>query len=112
MNEASLLIIIGLVFDIVGVLLIIGPIRYTKQLIKTLFESFKEITDDIKKSKKDKYEISSLSNKEEIDRLVRYNRDRQISELNAYPKLMIGIGFLVLGFFLQILGNWILNPPI
>ena len=100
------IIIIGLVIDIVGVLLIIGPIRQTRQLAKTLIDKVKEINEDIKKRRERKDEISPLSNREEIDRLTQYVYDKIISELAAYKKVMIGVGLLVLGFILQIIGNY------
>jgi len=112
MNEASLLIVIGLGFDILGAVLIIGPIRQRRRMTKMLFKSFREIVDGLdKRNEGSEDEISPLSNKEEIDRLVTSNYERQISELEEYPKLLTGIGFLVFGFILQIIGNWILNPP-
>jgi len=100
------IIIVGLGIDIVGVLLIIGPIRQTRQLSKTLFEKIKEIDEDIKKRREGKDEISPLSNRKEIDRLTHYVYDKIISELAAYKKVMIGVGLLVLGFILQIIGNY------
>jgi len=105
-------IVIGLGFDIVGAFLIIGPIRQRRRLGKMLYKTLKEITDSLDKREKGKDEISLLSNKEEIDKLVSHDYDRQISELEDYSKLLIGVGFLVLGFSLQIIGNWFLNSPI
>jgi len=111
MNEATLVIVIGLVLDIIGALLIIGPIRNRRQLAKILFQTFTEISEDTDNRKKNKYEISPLNNKKDIDRLVQSNFNRQKNELENYPKMIYGIIFLVVGFILQIIGNLILNPP-
>lgn len=112
MSEATWVIVIGLIFDIAGALLIVNPIRHSMQLLKTTLTKYKNIVDDLNKPKNERYEITPLSNKEEIDRLTQDNYDRHLYELKNYKKLMIGVGFLVFGFILQIFGNWFLNPPI
>jgi len=112
MNEASLLVVIGLGLDILGALMILGPIRQRRRLGKRIYKTLKEITDSLDKREKGEDEISPLSNKEKIDELFSNDYDRQISELEDYPKLLTGVGLLVFGFILQIIGNWILNPPV
>jgi len=96
----------------VGALLIIGPLRHRKYLIKRVSEFMKEIFEEIAKSKEGKIEkISPESNKERIDRLRQALSDRQIEELEGFKKFSWGIAILILGFILQIIGNWFQNPP-
>jgi len=113
LNEATWIIIIGLGLDIVGALLIIGPLRHRKYLKKRLEEFLKEIFEALAKSKEGKTEeISPQSNKERIDRLTQAITDREIEELEGFRKFNWGIAILILGFILQIIGNWFQNPPI
>jgi len=112
MNEATWIIIIGLGLDIVGALLIVGPLRHRKYLFKRLNEILKEIFEAIAKSKEGKIEeISPQSNRERIDQLAQAVNDRFIEELQGFKKFYWGIALLVLGFILQIIGNWFQNPP-
>jgi len=98
--------------DIAGALLIIGPLRHRKYLMKRLNETLLEIFETLEKSKEGKTEeISPQSNKERIDRLTQAIRDRQLEELRGFKKFSWGIAILILGFILQIIGNWFLNPP-
>jgi len=113
LNEATWIIIIGLGLDIVGALLIIGPLRHRKYLMKRVSETFLEIFEALAKFKEGKKEeISPQSNKERIDRLTQAIRDKELEELQGYRKFNWGITILILGFILQIIGNWFLNPPI
>ena len=113
MNEATWIIIIGLGLDIVGALLIVGPLRHRKAVMKRLKETVEEIFEAVAKSKKGiTEEISPQSNREKIDRLSRSLIDREIEELEGFKKFYWGIAILILGFILQIIGNWIQNPPI
>jgi len=112
LNEATLIIIIGLGLDIVGALLIIGPLRHRKYLIKRVTEFLKELFEGIAKAKEGKIEdVSPESNKERIDKLTQVLNDRQIEELEGFRKFTWGITILILGFILQIIGNLIQNPP-
>jgi len=112
LNEATWIIIIGLGLDIVGALLIIGPLRHRKFLIKRVTEIIKEIFEGIAKAKEGKIEeISPQANKERIDKLTQAINDREIEELQAFKKFNWGITILIIGFILQIIGNWIQNPP-
>ena len=112
MNEATWIIILGLGLDIVGALLIIGPLRHRKYLIKRLDEIVKEIFEGIGKWKEGKIEeISLQSNKERIDRLTLAVNDRLLEELHGIKKFYWGITILILGFILQIIGNWFQNTP-
>jgi len=113
MNEATWIIITGLGLDIIGALLIIGPLRQRKYMIKRLWKTFQEIFEAIGKSKEGKIEeISPQSNREKIDRIAENLSERQIEELKGYTKLSWGIAILILGFILQIIGNWFQNPPL
>ena len=113
MNEATWIIIIGLGLDIVGALLIIGPLRHRKYLIKRVGEFIKELFEVIAKYKEGKTEeITPQSNRERIEQLAQALNDRQIEELEGYKKFNLGIAILILGFILQIIGNWIQKPPL
>ena len=112
MNEWTLVIIIGLGLDIVGALFIIGPLRHRKHLRKRAYQIFKEIFEEIAKLKEEKMEeISAQSNKERIDRLTQGLWDRELAEFEGYNKINLGIATLILGFILQIIGNWFQNTP-
>ena len=112
MNEATWIIIIGLGLDIVGALLIIGPLRHRKYLIKRVKEILTEIFEGIEKLKDGKTEeMTPQSNKERIDRLTQTVYDGQLKELEGFKKFNWGIAILILGFILQIIGNWFQNPP-
>ncbi len=81
-------IIIGLIFDIVGACYIVGPWMY-----------FSVWTN--KKTAKDAEEKSMRG------------MDAETEEKNKQRALiLIGFGFLVVGFLLQILGNLYLHPPL
>jgi len=113
MNEGTVIIIVGLVLDIVGALLIIGPIRHSKNMIKRLMESWKETGKFLQDRKEGKpEEITPQTNKIRIDKLETDRNKRLIEELKDYIKVILGIVLLVVGFILQIIGNWIQNPPI
>ena len=113
MNEATWIIIIGLGLDIVGALLIVGPLRHRKAVMKRLKEAVEEILKAFVKAKEGKIEeISPQANKEKIDRLTQTIYDREIEELKGFRKFSWGIAILILGFILQIIGNWFQNPPI
>jgi len=113
MNEAIWIIIIGLGLDIVGALLIVGPIRHSKNMFKRLAEVVKGIIENMQKTKEGKPEkITPETNKERIDQLAHSLNDRLIEELEGYKKFILGIAILVLGFILQIIGNWLQNPPL
>ena len=113
MNEATWIIIIGLGLDIVGALLIVGPLRHKKYLFKRLNEVLKEIFGGIAKFKEGKIEeISPQSNKERIDQLTQIVNDGLLEELQGFRKFYWGIAILILGFILQIIGNWLQNPPL
>ena len=113
MNEATVIIIIGLVLDIIGALLVIGPVRHSKNMGKRLLEFFKETDEYLKDRKEGKpEEITPQTNKIRIDKLETDLNKRLIEELKDYIKVILGIGLLVFGFLLQIIGNWIQNPPI
>ncbi len=112
MNEATWIIIRGLGLDSVGALLIIGPLRHRKYLIRRVREIVKEIFEELAKFKEGKIEeISPQSNKERIDRLTLAINDRQLEEMEGFKKFNLGIAILILGFILQIIGNWFQNPP-
>jgi len=113
MNEATWIIILGLGLDIIGALLIIGPLRHKKYLIKRVGETVKQIFEELEKIKVGKKEeISPQSNKERIDQLAEAINDRQLEEMEGFKKIYWGIMILVLGFILQIIGNWFQNPPL
>ena len=113
MNEATLIIIIGLGLDIIGALLIVGPLRQRKYLKKRIIKTFQEIFEEIEKLQKGKTEMPSPEiNKERIDRIAENLSEREIEEIKGYKKLSWGIAILILGFILQIIGNWFQNPPL
>ena len=112
MSEWTWVIIIGLGLDIVGALFIIGPLRHRKYLRERAFQIFKEIFGEIAKLKEEKMEETSpQSNKERIDRLTQGFWDRELAEFEGYKKINLGIAILILGFILQIIGNWFQNTP-
>ena len=113
MNEATWIIILGLGLDIVGAILIVGPIRHSKNMFKRLGEVVKKIIEDMQKTKEGKpEEITPETNREKIDQLAHSLNDRLIEELEGYKKFILGIIILVIGFILQIIGNWLQNPPL
>lgn len=91
MNEATWLMIIGLGFDILGAVLIVSP-----------------LLNFIKKGKgKDMgQDVTWFEPKE----LVKESAFR--SEWIAQKRARIGLGCLGFGFFLQMVGNWLQNPPL
>jgi len=113
LNEATLIIIIGLGLDIVGAVFIIGPLRHRKYLLKRANEIFTEIFEELAKLKEEKIEEPGpQSNKERIDRLTLDLYDRELKEFVGFKKINLGITLLILGFVLQIIGNLIQNPPL
>jgi len=112
MNEATWIIIIGLGLDIVGALFIIGPLRHRKYLRERAYQIFKEIFEELAKLKEGKIEETDpQSNKERIERLTLALYDRELKEFVGYKKIIWGIAILILGFIIQIIGNWFQNPP-
>lgn len=106
------IIILGLGLDILGAVLIVGPIRNSKNMSKRVRGFLKKIFEDIQKAKEGKLEqITPETNREIIDRLAHSDDERLIEELEGYKKFIWGIAFLVIGFILQIIGNWWQNPP-
>ena len=71
----------------------------------------KDIFSDIDKPKESK-EITPITNRIEIDRLTRIAYERQLEELGELKPMFIGAFLLMLGFILQIIGNWLQNPPL
>jgi len=113
MNEATWIIIAGLVLDIFGALLIVGPLRHRKYALKRLNEFLMDLYGEWDKRNKGKTEEPTLqSNKEKIEKLKKSDTDRQIEELEGIKKLGWGIALLILGFILQIIGNLFQNPPL
>jgi len=113
MNEATWIIIIGLGLDIIGALLIVGPLRHRKYALKRLREFLIDLYGEWDKRNKGKIEEPTpQSNKEKIEKLEQSLTDRQLEELEAYTKLRLGIAILIIGFILQIIGNWFQNPPL
>jgi len=111
-SEWTWVIIIGLGLDIVGALFIIGPLRHRKYLRKRAFQIFKEIFEEIAKLKEEKVEETDpQSNKKRIDRLTQGLWDRELAEFEGYNKINWGIAILILGFIIQIIGNWFQNTP-
>lgn len=90
MNEATLLIVIGLVFDIIGAFLIIKPLLY----IYTNHWGKKDPRED----RGGELGMLDLNQKAEDDE-------------QAQKFSRIGLALLVIGFILQIIGNWLQNPP-
>lgn len=112
MSEWTWLIVIGLGLDILGAILIVGPIRHGRRMFKRLSEVVKEIIENMQKAKEGKLEkVTPENNKERIEQLAFILNDRLIEELEGYKKIVLGIAILVLGFILQIIRNWLQNPP-
>jgi len=86
MNEFTWLVITGLGFDIVGASLIIKPILRWKRRWTA-----GELADEMEPRGK-------------WDKLT---KERRITNFMAW----IGLGFLITGFFLQIIGNWLQSLP-
>ncbi len=127
-NEASLLIIIGLGFDVVGVLMILSPVW---NLVKKTKKKWKLLEDEIweKMSKLNEERFMGVDSMKpslrdvlidrEDDKLfdsLKDVREKKIDEIffskGEQTTTRIGIGFLIFGFVLQIIGNWFLNPPL
>ncbi len=92
MNEATWLIVFGLVIDIIGAYLVLRPLLYL----------YKRYWGD-KKPDLDSKELRMFSSP---DKEIVKDQDTNQSEAR------IGFVLLVIGFVMQIIGNWILNPPI
>jgi len=106
------IIILGLGLDILGAVLIVGPMRHRKNMSKRVIEFLKKIFEDIQKAKEGKSEeVTPETNREIIDRLAHSDEGRLMEELEGYKKFIWGIAFLVIGFILQIIGNLWQNPP-
>lgn len=90
MNEATWVIIAGLCFDIGGAFLIIKPLLY----IFTEHWGHK----DPRKDKGSELGLLDLNQKADDEKAQKFSR--------------IGLVLLVTGFILQIIGNWVLKPPI
>jgi len=111
MNEATLIIIIGLIMDIIGALLIVGPMRHRKYMFKRFGKALEDIFEHIGRIKDGKEEeISPETNKARIDDIVFGLNERLVEEITDYKKFNLGIAILIIGFILQIIGNWVLNP--
>ena len=84
--ESTHLIIIGLIFDIIGVVLIISPWLYFQRWTpnRVMREHMEGITDHVEAKKR--------------------NLQRDL--------ILIGFAFLVIGFILQIIGNWYQTPTL
>jgi len=95
-----ILIIIGLILDVFGALMIIGPIRSTKNWFTVLIGETKEIMDNLKDKRPDTHEITISR----ITNLETKILEMKLKELENYPKIMKGAGVLVLGFILQAIG--------
>jgi len=90
-NEGTWIITIGLVFDMIGVILILSPLLH---LVKA------------NHPKGDPNPEKNEFTGGIVDLKHHYEQDKK-AQRNAW----VGLGFLVFGFALQIFGNWILNPP-
>lgn len=91
MNEATWLIIAGLGLDIIGAVFIIKPLLY----IYNQHWGHK----DPRKDKGGAHGLLDLNQKASDDE-------------KAQKFSRIGLTLLVVGFTLQIIGNWFLNPPL
>ena len=91
MNEATWLIIIGLGIDIIGAYFVLRPLLY---LYKRYWGNEKP---DLKSK-----ELNMFS-----------GDDSEIVKEQIVNQSEVRIGFtlLVIGFVMQMIGNWILNPP-
>lgn len=98
MTEATWLIIIGLGFDILGAIFIIRPLldKVSKPPNEKENQNEEEYDEDDKK----KDETLYLT----MNPFSHYRRNRQLA--------WIGLILLCIGFSLQIIGNWIQNPPL
>ncbi len=98
MNEATWLIIGGLVLDIFGAIFIIRPLldKVSKPLNEKENKNEEEYDEDDKK----KDETLYLT----MNPFSRYRRNHQLA--------WIGLILLGIGFSLQIIGNWLQNPPL
>lgn len=111
MNEATWLIIIGLGIDILGALIIIGLLRTRKSLFKKIGNFLTEITDRGKTPLDERFNVTPETNRDEIEKIKMNLNEKLLEDMKEYTKLILGGSLLVLGFILQIIGNWILNPP-
>ncbi len=91
MNDASTLIIFGLLFDIGGAFLVLRPLLY---LYKRYWGDEKPDLDS------KEMRVFSPEDKEIV-------REQNTTQSEA----RIGFTLLVIGFAMQIIGNWKLNPP-
>jgi len=87
MSEATWLIVIGLGFDIIGAIFIVGPLLNLVNRTWGRMNPEKEL----------------LGN----DMKGMFRDDKRIQKL-----AWIGIILLSIGFAMQILGNWLQNPPL
>lgn len=86
LNEITWIIVIGLGFDILGAFLIISPWLYFQKW------NYEKILDEVNSEKRITPEV-----------IRKRNRQQKF--------MLIGFGLLILGFILQIMGNWSQNPP-
>jgi len=95
MNEATWWIVIGLGFDIAGAIFIIKP----------LLEKFSRLP-GVKEDENEEVSLKDEKGKElyfSLNPFSHYARNRQLA--------WTGLIMLCFGFILQIIGNWIQNPP-
>jgi len=110
MNEFTLITTVGLCLDIIGALILVGIIRHSRYTINRFIRTVQNIINELKNSSH--YEDATPeTNRQKIDKLQTDFYERQMEEVKELSKLGFGIMFLVLGFILQIIGNWLQNPP-
>ena len=90
MNEGTSIVIIGLVFDVFGAYLIVSPLM--NYMRKRVFKDEKG------------HKIIDYEPKQFV--IEDYEKDHRIQ-----TRVRIGFILLAVGFGLQMIGNWVLNPP-
>jgi len=120
LNEGTLYIIVGLGFDIVGVFVILNPLleylnskidSFSKNIAKDVLSLFTMMTEQFT-NKKSEDVLERLDQIEKrIKSIEKEIEDNYSKNIKTHKRVLIGTSFLILGFILQIIGNWYQNPP-
>jgi len=98
-------IIIGLGLDVIGALMIIGPIREYKKIKSNYEDEGKRLDEDVTELTSGKFDPTSPEqNYDRIELIEEKLRDMDWDKEHEYPQIYSGVILLVIGFILQAVG--------
>ena len=107
MNEITLWIIIGLGIQLFGALIIVNPVYFWKKR-KEFQKMLKKYLEDMQERRK-KPQAEIYSQIEELGKRIKDEQEKfiisQFMEVLQPNRIILGIGFLVIGFILQIIAE-------